>query len=92
MVRANTTFFTSDEIEQERVVYNHDDSVIYSSYNIFNIIYIPTYLYIFIIYIIIFYIYRNRVGTLFTLWPWPPEAEAGDTISNMSASFIFMWC
>ena len=27
MVRANTTFFTSDEIEQERVVYNHDDSV-----------------------------------------------------------------
>ena len=26
VVRANTTFFTSDEIEQERVVYNHDDS------------------------------------------------------------------
>ena len=26
IVRANTTFFTSDEIESDRVVYNHDDS------------------------------------------------------------------
>ena len=26
IIRANTTFFTSDEIEQDRVVYNHDDS------------------------------------------------------------------
>ena len=26
VVRANTTFFTSDEIESDRVVYNHDDS------------------------------------------------------------------
>jgi hypothetical protein len=34
----------------------------------------------------------NLVGTLFTLWPWPPGAEAADMISNMSASFIFMWC
>ena len=26
VIRANITFFTSDEIEQDRVVYNHDDS------------------------------------------------------------------
>ncbi len=26
LVRSNTSFFTSDEIEAERVVYNHDDS------------------------------------------------------------------